>query len=275
MSPLIGAELLLEKLGDVVLLDARTGPEAYARYHEAHLRGARFVDLETDLAGPPGDPAKGGRHPLPEVAAFASRVGALGIDPHVEVVVYDTDHGTNAAARCWWMLRAMGHGYVRVLDGGYQAAVRAGVPVESGDVPVLAKPPYPTTGWQWPVVDADAVVALTSSGDWALLDARSPERYRGEVEPIDPVAGHIPGARSLFHRAHLEADGLMHDPATLRAQIDAVLEGRAHAIASCGSGVTACHTILAMQHAGYEEVPALYVGSWSEWCRSDRPRSPA
>lgn len=273
MSPLIDAELLLEKLGRVVILDARTGPAAFAEYLTSHIRGARFVDLERDLASP-GDAAHGGRHPLPKVAAFAARVGVLGIDVHDEVVVYDTDSGTNAAARCWWMLRALGHGDVRVLDGGLAAAVRAGIPMESGEEPVIAKPPYPHGAWRWPTVSIDDVAAHTHDARWAILDARSGPRYRGEAEPIDPVAGHIPSAVNVFHRDHLDERGLMRAPAALREDLDAIVTGREKVVASCGSGVTACHTILAMAHAGYE-IPALYVGSWSEWCRSDKPREPA
>ena len=137
---------------------------------------------------------------------------------------------------------------------------------------MLAKPPYPSSGWRWPVVGIDEIAARDAST--VLLDARSPERFRGEVEPIDPVAGHIPSAVNVFHRAHLDAAGRMRPVHELRAQLEPVIAGRAHVIASCGSGVTACHTILAMAHAGLP-IPALYVGSWSEWCRSDRPREPA
>jgi thiosulfate/3-mercaptopyruvate sulfurtransferase len=273
MRPLIDAELLQEKLGKVVILDARTGKDAHAAYLSGHIGGARFVDLETDLAAP-ADPAKGGRHPLPGIETFAARVGVLGIDPHDEVVVYDTDAGTNAAARCWWMLRSLGHKDVRVLDGGLDAAKRVGIPMESGVVPVIAKPPYPHSEWLWPVVDRATVAAHLHEPGWVIVDARSGARYRGESEPIDPVAGHIPSAVNVFHRDHLVESGLMRAPAALRAQLDPVITGRERVIASCGSGVTACHTILAMAQAGYE-IPALYVGSWSEWCRNDLPREPA
>ncbi len=273
MSPLISPELLRDKLDAVVVVDARTGKDAYRAYLTSHIAGARFVDLETELASP-GDPVHGGRHPLPDARAFAATLGVLGIDPSDEVVVYDADAGTNAAARFWWMLRALGHNSVCVLDGGLAEAIALGVPLASGETAIVAKPPYPSSRYRLPTADADAVALHSTEADWVLLDARSPTRFRGESEPIDPVAGHIPNARNLFHRDHLDARGRMRPVHEVRAQIEAVLGDAPNVITSCGSGVTACHTILAMVYAGFT-MPSLYVGSWSEWCRSGRARDPA
>lgn len=273
MSPLISPELLCDKIDKVVVVDARTGKDAYAAFRTRHVKGARFVDLESELATPT-DPATGGRHPLPDARAFAATLGVLGIDPSDEVVVYDADAGTNAAARFWWMLRALGHTAVRVLDGGLAEAVRVGVPLASGETAVVAKPPYPSAQYRLPTVDAETVAQRSSKPDWVVLDARSPSRFRGESEPIDPVAGHIPHARNLFHRDHLDERGRMRPEHEVRAQIEAALGDATNVITSCGSGVTACHTILAMVYAGFS-MPSLYVGSWSEWCRSGRAREPA
>lgn len=252
----------------LVLLDARSGPRAQARFRETHLAGARFVDLETDLSAVPEDASRGGRHPLPPIEAWTATLGRLGISPGHRVVVYDDKGGANAAARTWWMLRAIGHDAVAVLDGGMQAALAAGHPTESGAAPAPAEPvtPYPADAYHWPTVTYDEVKGLAQGR--LLVDVRAAERYRGEVEPIDPVAGHLPGATNHPLQNHLGGDARFLAPEALRAQMNTLLAGRrsGDAIYSCGSGVTACHGILAMVHAGFD-VPALYVGSWSEWCR--------
>jgi thiosulfate/3-mercaptopyruvate sulfurtransferase len=251
------------------LVDVRSSP-AYAA---GHLRGAVHADLERDLSGTVDDPARGGRHPLPDPAVFGATLGAWGIDPHTPVVAYDAAGGANAAARLWWMLRALGHQRVAVLDGGWAAAVAAGLPVETSEPNVETKPPYPVIGFRSPIVDIAQVESRVGRPGWIVLDVRSAERFRGEAEPIDPVAGHIPGAVNVFFGENLGPDGRFLPPDALAARYRALLGDLPpeRLIVSCGSGVTACHTLAALEIAGLPGA-ALYVGSWSEWCRSDRAR---
>jgi thiosulfate/3-mercaptopyruvate sulfurtransferase len=256
-----------------VLLDARTGASGYAT---GHLRGALHADLELHLstASEPGtDPARGGRHPLPPLERWRAQVGAWGIGPETPVVVYDDKSGANAAARVWWMLRALGHRAVQVLDGGLQAAMEAGWEVTTEVPRPLALGPYPAKAWQLPTVHVEEVDVLRSQPDARVLDVRAGPRYRGETEPIDPVAGHIPGAVNLPFTENLEG-ARFKAPEALRTQYLALLGGVApeRLTVHCGSGVTACHTLLALEVAGLPGA-ALYVGSWSEWCRQPRPRA--
>jgi thiosulfate/3-mercaptopyruvate sulfurtransferase len=248
-----------------VVLDARwrlAGPPGIDSYRQGHLPGAVFADLDRDLAGPPGS---GGRHPLPDPAAFQAAMRAAGVSRDRPVVLYD-DGDAMAAARGWWMLCYFGHPDVRVLDGGYRAWTAAGLPV-TADEPV-PEPPAPgdftAEPGHLPVLDAAAAQATARSG--LLLDARAGERYRGETEPVDPVAGHIPGAVSAPTAANANPDGTFRDPAELAARftaLGAVPEADTPVGAYCGSGVTAAHEVLALALAG---IPAaLYVGSWSGW----------
>jgi len=271
---LISAAELRTRLSALRLLDARPRAEVFAA---GHLPGALHADLERHLstASDPGhDPARGGRHPLPPVARFAAQVGAWGIGPGTEVVVYDAQGGGNAAARLWWMLRALGHGPVRVLDGGLPAALEAGLALTEATRPVAALPPYPADRWGLPTVDAEAVEALRHDPTRKLLDVRSAERWRGDTEPFDPVAGHIPGSLNLAWNENLGPDGRFRAPEALRARYGELLAGTPpdRLAVHCGSGVTACHTLLALEVAGLPGA-ALYLGSWSEWCRSGRPKA--
>lgn len=262
--------------GAVVLCDVRTGPDAREAYARGHLPGAIFVDLESDLSEPAHDPARGGRHPLPDAGAFAARLGALGVRPESLVVAYDDQGGANAAARLWWMLRALGHARVQVLDGGLQGALAAGLALTAEPTAVRAAPPYPAAEWSARIADIDAVERARSAPDRLVLDVRAAPRYRGEREPIDPVAGHIPGARNLPLSENLTAEGRFKSPAALHQLYSKLLDGRApeQLIVHCGSGVTACHTLLALERAGLPGA-SLYLGSWSEWCRNpERPRAP-
>lgn len=260
---------------DARLLDCRGGPGARERYLERHVAGALHVDLERDLSGDAGHPERGGRHPLPPIEAFARTLGRLGIDPSTPVVLYDDVSGANAAARAWWMLRAAGHERAAVLDGGLAAAERAGLPFERGEASVEAKPPYPARAWTRPTANIDDAARVARDADWRLIDVRAPERYRGEVEPIDPIAGHIPGAINVPLTESLDADGRFVSAGALASHFRARLGDAPmdRVIVSCGSGVTACHTLLALEQAGLSGA-ALYVGSWSEWCRSGRERAP-
>lgn len=254
-----------------VLLDVRwrlAGPPARADYEKAHLPGAVFVDLDTDLAAPPG-PA--GRHPLPDPAVLQTVLRDAGVNADDKVVAYD-DRDGSVAARAWWLLRWAGHRDVAVLDGGYAAWVGEERPV-TANIPIPAPGDIVVTPGGMPVLDADEAAAV--AGDGVLLDARAPERYRGDVEPIDPRAGHIPGARNAPFAGHIGPDGRWRTPAELAARFHEF--GIAQDVpvgAYCGSGVTASSVVLAIELAGVLDQPAaLYAGSWSNW--SADPARPA
>jgi thiosulfate/3-mercaptopyruvate sulfurtransferase len=261
----------LSKLSSVQLVDARAGTDAREAYAREHLAGAAYVDLEHDMARPVEDPARGGRHPLPSIEIWRKRVGELGIDPAIQIVVYDEADGSMAAARFWWMMRASGHRAVAVLNGGLQAA-RTRWPLESGPTRVAFKQSYPVANWSWPIVGLEEVKKRSSDPEWRIIDVRSVPRYRGDVEPLDPVAGHIPGARNVPYTDNLDQTGLFKKPLDLEAHYRAALVGfpTDRVIVHCGSGVTACHTALALAHAGLGRA-SVYVGSWSEWSRNDLP----
>ncbi|WP_371519060.1 sulfurtransferase [Kitasatospora sp. NBC_01300] len=275
-SPLISAAGLAQALASAlppVLLDVRyrlvgaaqSGPTAVEEYRAGHLPGARFVDLDRDLAAPPGAPGRGGRHPLPDPEQFGAAMRRLGVDSGRPVVVYD-GAASLAAARAWWLLRWAGHRDVRVLDGGYAAWTAAGLPV-TAEVPAPAEGDFKPLPGQLPVVDADGAAAWARGA--LLLDARAGDRYRGESEPVDPRAGHIPGAVSAPTAENVAADGRFRSAAELAARFRALGAGERETAVYCGSGVTAAHQILALEVAG---LPAtLYPGSWSEWS-SDEAR---
>ena len=253
---------------DWCVLDCRydlAQPDAgAAQYAAGHIPGASYVDLARDLSGP-RTPASG-RHPLPEAAALVQRLGALGIDEHVQVVAYDASAGLYAS-RAWWLLRALGHGAVAVLDGGLPAWLQAGGSLSTQ--PVLRAPRrFPWAGQALAHRTADDVAAGLAARTISLVDVRSAERFEGRSEPLDPVAGHIPGACNLPQSRSLAADGRFLDPVALGALFAAqpALRRPEEVVCMCGSGVTACHTLLAMEVAG---LPGgrLYPGSWSEWCR--------
>jgi thiosulfate/3-mercaptopyruvate sulfurtransferase len=251
------------------------------RFAASHVPGSRYLHLDRDLSGP--KTGANGRHPLPGRAAFARTVAALGISPETQVVCLDAQGGVYAA-RGWWLLRWLGHDRVAVLDGGMQSWQRAGGALVGDDVAIAGPTAAADTNAPRPLAADAAPVAiaypsrpsLAPSIDVAgvaaraprvtVLDARSGERFRGEVEPIDAVAGHIPGALNRFHRQNLADGGEFKAPSLLRDEFAALLADRAPAevIHSCGSGVTACHNLLAMEHAGLAG-SLLYPGSWSEW----------
>jgi thiosulfate/3-mercaptopyruvate sulfurtransferase len=255
------------------LADAQAGERGW---RAGHLPGAQYAHLDRDLSGPkavagPRSPAFTGRHPLPERQAFAEQAGRWGITPGVQVVAYDGQGGPYAA-RAWWLLRWIGHDAVAVLDGGIAAWVASGGALVTDPPTTVPASPYPARGDTMPTVDAAAL--LRSLGRFRLIDARAGERFRGETEPLDPVAGHIPGAVQRFFKDNLQADGRFKPPAELLAEfsaIGAVAPGTPpqSVVHQCGSGVTACHNLLAMAHAGLEGT-TLYPGSWSEWCADPR-----
>lgn len=248
------------------LLDVRwqlsdgSQPDLYA---SGHIPGAAFVDLDRDLAAPPGP---GGRHPLPSTEEFERAMRGAGVTNDTPVVVYDDANGL-AAARAWWLLRYFGHTQVALLDGGLGAWLAAGRPLAEGDETPEHPGDFDARPGAMPVIDAAQAGELAAHG--VLIDARAPERYRGEVEPMDPVAGHIPGARNRPMDRNLDENGRLR-PQTELAEDLADLAG-SDVGAYCGSGITAAHTVLALELGGVSGV-ALYPGSWSEWVTDpDRP----
>jgi thiosulfate/3-mercaptopyruvate sulfurtransferase len=257
------ASLASELAGDTppVVIDVRwslAGPPGILAYREGHLPGARFADLDTELAGRRG---AGGRHPLPDAADFELLMRRLGVDDDSAVVVYDAADSVSAS-RAWWELRYFGHDDVRVLDGGYAAWVAAGLPVTTEE-PSVEPGDFVARPGGLPMIDADEAASLAAQG--ILVDVRAGERYRGEVEPVDAVAGHIPGAVNLPTVGNIDADGRFLDIETLAHRFESLgLSGDSEVGAYCGSGVNAAHTAFAMTLAGLP-TPALYVGSWSNW----------
>ena len=266
-GPLVQAETLAAMLGEpgVVVVDCRCSlmdPAAGERdYRTAHIPGARYAHLDRDLSD--HDKRGQGRHPWPEAKAFTATLSTWGISPRSRVVVHDAGDGA-FAARLWCLLRLLGHEAVAVLDGGWARWTALGLPVEA-TVPATPGPAsYVADFDRARLFDADDVRRHLDAGG-LLVDARAPERFRGEVEPIDPVAGHVPGARNRPYADNL-ADGRFKPAAQLRAEFDALLDGRpaAELVAMCGSGVTACHHLLAMDLAGLPGAK-LFTGSWSGW----------
>jgi thiosulfate/3-mercaptopyruvate sulfurtransferase len=262
-GPLVSALELARALDDArppVLLDVRWAlgdPDGEAHYAEGHLPGAVYVDLDRELAAPPG---RGGRHPLPAPDAFTQAMRAKGVSAGRPVVAYDGGAGL-AAARAWWLLRYYGHPHVAVLDGGLAAWSAAGLAL-TREVPRPPEGDFSAVPGGMPVLDAAGAERVAASG--VLLDARAAERYRGDVEPIDPVAGHIPGARSHPAAATVDGAGRFRSREALRAGFAAHDIGATTVVgAYCGSGVTAAHTVLAAELAGIRA--ALYAGSWSDW----------
>jgi thiosulfate/3-mercaptopyruvate sulfurtransferase len=268
-STLITTEELAALVGrpSVVVCDVRhdlAKPDAWgeSQYRAGHVPGAIFVHLDGDLSGP--KTGTNGRHPLPSPETAAAAFGRLGIASGSQVVAYDQGGGM-FAARLWWMLRWLGFDAAAVLDGGYAKWAAEGRAIET--TPVAPKAAAFTIGRVTPTVNASGVMASLARQRLLLIDARAAERFRGETEPLDPVAGHIPGARNRPYTFNLNPDGTFKHPAFLRAEFDALLAGEPHdlVVHQCGSGVTACHNLLAMEIAGINGT-RLYPGSWSEWC---------
>lgn len=276
---LVDAPWLAQHLSDVIVADVRwyldppgsappTGTHSRGRqaYLAGHIPGAQFVDLDTELAAPPG-PTRPGRHPLISAAAFAAVLSRLGVTRDATVVAYD-DRAGAIAARLWWLLRYFGLRNGRVLDGGIAAWTQAGGVLETGPVTVTPSPPLQLAATPAMVIDADGAAAYAR--DHVLLDARAGERYRGETEPVDPRAGHIPGAKSAPLSDNLTSEGTFAPVPELERRYQQLSGNRPVAV-YCGSGVTACHNLLALALTGRDG--KLYEGSWSDWA-SD-PERPA
>jgi thiosulfate/3-mercaptopyruvate sulfurtransferase len=260
--------------GDLLLLDCRFNladtAAGEAAWRAGHVPGARYAHLDRDLSGPKvgqGTPAFTGRHPLPAPEALARTLGAWGLRPDTRVIAYD-DAGGMFAARAWWLLRWLGHAHVQVLDGGWPAWLAVGGEVDT--TPPAPRQPTvvtPRPHMDWLVSAPDVLASLGArTPTLQLLDARAPDRFRGENETLDPVGGHIPGACNRFFQLNL-VDGRFKPAATLREEFTALVAGQPleALVHQCGSGVTACHNLLAMAHADLP-VTRLYAGSWSEWC---------
>lgn len=258
-SPLITVTELRDLLPEATILDVRYrmgGPPGFPEYVAGHIPGAVYVDLGRELAAPPGD---GGRHPLPATGRFEPAMRRAGVRDGRPVVVYD-DWSGHAAGRAWWLLRYHGHDDVRVLDGAWPAWCDEGSEVATGEE-TAEEGDFTARPGAMPVVDADGLLDVP-----VIVDARAAERYRGEVEPVDPVAGHVPGALNLPTSANLQPDGRFRTPDALRDLYAAAgVSGEEEVAVYCGSGVTAIHDVLALELAGVRA--ALYAGSWSDWIR--------
>ncbi|RKR08212.1 thiosulfate/3-mercaptopyruvate sulfurtransferase [Flavobacterium sp. 90] len=273
LSPLINPEelLKLKNTSEFILIDARAGINAEENYKNEHLKGARYIDLNRDLATVENDPANGGRHPLPSFEKFSAVLSKLGISPSSHVIIYDDKNGSNSAARFWWMLRAIGHEKVQVLNGGLQAAIKADYPISSESEIFDASENYPISEWKLLLADIDEVEKARNNDQNIVIDVRDKNRFDGLTEPLDLIAGHIPGAINVPFSENLNEDGFYKSAEVLAEKYSEIINDKnpENVIVHCGSGVTACHTLLAMDYAGIS-IPKLYVGSWSEWSRNDR-----
>lgn len=272
LSPIINPEelLKLKEASNFVLIDARAGINASENYQNEHLKDARFVDLNKDLATVE-DPANGGRHPLPSLEKFSQVLSKIGISPSSHVIIYDDKNGSNAAARFWWMLRSINHQKVQVLNGGLQAAIKVGFPVSSALETVEPTEKYPISEWSLAQADMEEVEKARNKKENIVVDVRDKNRFDGLTEPLDLIAGHIPGAINVPFSENLNEDGFYKSAEDLAKKYIEIIGDKnpENVIVHCGSGVTACHTLLAMDYAGIP-IPKLYVGSWSEWSRNDR-----
>ncbi|KAA0129920.1 sulfurtransferase [Chryseobacterium sp. SN22] len=270
MQPIISpSELEKLPIQNLIILDARAGKDNHQKYPNKHIKGARLVDLDKDLAEIGDDAAFGGRHPLPEIEKFAETLSRLGISEQDHIVVYDDKNGSNAAARAWWMLKSFGFEKVQVLDGGIQNARHQGVEFSSGVESFEKAAIIKKENWLFPVSVLEDVENELTNDFSTVIDVRDAYRYNGESEPIDLAAGHIPGAINIPFSENLDENGCFLPPEILHEKYSEFLKGKpGNLIVHCGSGVTACHTVLALVYAGFP-IPHLYVGLWSEWSRRE------
>jgi thiosulfate/3-mercaptopyruvate sulfurtransferase len=268
-SPIIQPTELLElNPEEFILFDASAGSKT--RYEESHLNGAFFIDVNTELANI-ADFSVGGRHPLPTLEQFATVLQKFGVTKNSHIIVYDDKNAANAAARFWWMLKAIGHQKVQVLNGGFNAAIEAGFTTNAA-LPFANKAGhYNITNWNLPLADINEVEEASKTGSQTIVDVRDANRYAGLTEPIDLIAGHIPNAINIPFTENLDENGFFLAPEILKQKYQAAFDKvtTENIIVHCGSGITACHTLLAMNYANLQ-IPKLYVGSWSEWSRNEK-----
>ncbi|WP_396151246.1 sulfurtransferase [Flavobacterium sp.] len=274
INPIISVSELkaLYKANDLLIFDVSNGENAQSNYNQKHLDGAIFVDLNTQLADIKEDLSKGGRHPLTTIENFSKLLSTLGITSKTHIILYDDKSGANAAARMWWMLKSVGHEKVQVLNGGFQEAEKQKFPINSNYVTPIPTEEYIIESWKLPVANLTEVEDASNDKSNLIIDVGESARFNGEFEPIDLVSGHIPNAINVPFSTNLDENGLFLSPEMLREKYKNIFKNNASndIIVHCGSGVTACHTLLAMVCAGFE-IPKLYVGSWSEWSRNNKP----
>lgn len=269
IPPIIQPEEFEKILKDknIMLINAGSSRE---NYEKNHLENAFYLDLNEDLAEVPEDAKNGGRHPLPKIENFTKTLENIGATKDSHFIIYDDKNGANAAARLWWMLRAVGFQKVQVLNGGLQTAEKFGLKTTTTIPNAEKTKPLILSDYQFPTKDLEEVKKASSDKSQLIVDVREKSRYKGENEPIDLIAGHIPNAVNIPFADNLDENGLFQSPEILNNKYAEILENRLpeDIVVHCGSGVTACHTILAMDYAGLP-IPNLYVGSWSEWSRND------
>ncbi len=257
---------------EVMIFDVSNSKNAKANYETEHLEGAFFVDLNSQLADIKTDFSDGGRHPLPELENFAKTLTDFGISADKHIIIYDDKNGSNASARFWWMLKSFGHEKVQVINGGLMNAKEKDFPMSSKTENIKkTSEPYLFDQWTLPTIKINEVEKASQNSKYLIVDVRDKDRYDGKTEPIDIIAGHIPGAINIPFTENLDESGLFLKPNELRAKYD-TLFGEINAeniVIHCGSGVTACHTILSLDYAEMK-IPNLYVGSWSEWSRNNK-----
>ena len=273
ISPIIQVSELLTLYASkkIIIVDASNGENAKTKYDAEHLEGALFVDLNTQLAEINDDLSMGGRHPLPKIENFLETISNLGISPKSHVIIYDDKNGSNASSRFWWMLKSIGHEKVQVLNGGIQEAKKNNFPFSSKTQNSTKTELYKVTKWKLQIAEIDEVEKVSQNKNFIIIDVRDSKRYNGETEPIDQIAGHIPGAINIPFTENLDENGLFLSPKLLKMKYEKVFGNveTQNIIVHCGSGVTACHSLLAINYATLE-IPKLYVGSWSEWSRNNK-----
>ena len=271
ISPIINISELFQirDKDELLIIDATNVKDAKLNYEKNHLDKALFIDINSQLAEIQSDVSNGGRHPLPSITNFLRTLKSLGIGSNNHVVIYDENNGSNAASRLWWMLKAIGHEKVQVLNGGFAIAKKMNYPINSKKVIIQESiNEYQISEWLLPLVTIDQVEQFSNQPSHLIIDVRDENRYLGKVEPIDLIAGHIPNAINIPFSENINSDGLFLHKEELKKKYKPIFDKyfTQNIIVHCGSGVTACHTLLALDFAGFE-IPNLYVGSWSEWSR--------
>lgn len=274
LSPIISAKELQKILNqeNLIIVDAGSGGNSYDNYLEKHLENALYADLNKDLAEVPEDAKNGGRHPLPSLEKFAEVLQNLGINENSHLIIYDNKNSTNAAPRFWWMLKSAGIENVQVLDGGLKSAENESLKLTSEITkPRKSAEKLKLKNWKFPLVNIDFIEKNSENSDFKIIDVRDKDRYDGKTEPIDKIAGHIPGAENIPFTENMNEDGTLKKPEVLREKYQEIFKNipTENVAIHCGSGVTACNTLLALDYAGLE-IPNLYVGSWSEWSRNNK-----